>query len=42
MARMEFTVNENATLVKAEGKISQLIAKETFGPGELFMASIGG
>ncbi|MGE5654941.1 MAG: hypothetical protein ACM3ZQ_11910 [Bacillota bacterium] len=42
MARMEFVVNEHAAVIKAEGKIPHLMAKETLGPGELFMGGIGG
>lgn len=42
MAKMEFVVHEHAALIKAEGKISHLMTKETLGPGELFMAGIGG
>ncbi len=42
MPRMEFELQENATLITAPGKASHQITKETFGPGELFMAGIGG
>lgn len=42
MAQMEFLLQENGTMIQAEGKNSFFMEKESFGPGQFFGASIGG
>jgi hypothetical protein len=39
---MEFEQRDYATLISSSGKIPHLMAKDTFGPSDLFMAGIGG